>query len=448
VRRAAPLIAACAAVALVSTLLPWALAFDPEAWLVWGREALRLDLATAGGPSWKPLPVAVTMPLSLLGDATPWAWLVFARTAGLLALAGAAALALRISGSRAAALTAGLLVALSPWWAFNTALGNSEGMLAGALLWAVVAHLDGRRDAALLLALAAALLRPEVWPFLGLYAVWSWRSRPASRALAAGVLLAIPVAWCVPELLSSGEPFRAADAALGTPSAEAASRAEHPWLEVFRDAADLATLPVLLAFAATLAASRGRSKEPWRFLSPPTVTSRPATPDAGRSKERWRFLSPPAGGGAVLWLGVGALAWVALVSVMTAAGFAGTPRYSAPAAAVAAVVAATVTARHVALGLVLIAAAAALQLGPLNDQRAEIARRADLRESLHRVIDEAGGPNALRTCGPVRTDRTTTTTVAWHLDVPIAGLATTPRTRDAVLLAETAGWRLRSACGR
>ncbi len=443
-RRPAPLIAACAAVALLSTLLPWALAFDPEAWLVWGREALRLDLATAGGPSWKPLPVAVTTPLSLLGDATPWAWLVFARTAGLLALAGAAALALRISGSRAAALTAGLLVALSPWWAFNTALGNSEGMLTGALLWAVVAHLDDRRNAALLLALAAALLRPEVWPFLGLYAVWSWRSQPASRALAAGVLLAIPIAWCVPELLSSGEPFRAADAALGTPSAEAAARAEHPWLEVFRDAADLATLPVLLAFAATL----GLSNSSVRRVFQPNGLGVAAARDRGLSNSSVRRVQQPAGGGMVRWLGVGALAWVTLVSVMTAAGFAGTPRYSAPAAAVAAVIAATVTARHVALGLVLIAAAAALQLGPLNDQRAEIARRADLRESLHRVIDEAGGPNALRTCGPVRTDRTTTTTVAWHLDVPIAGLATTPRTRDAVLLAETAGWRLRSACGR
>ncbi|MEJ7784127.1 MAG: hypothetical protein WKF96_04930 [Solirubrobacteraceae bacterium] len=443
-RRAAPLIAACAAVALLSTLPPWALAFDPEAWLVWGREALRLDLATAGGPSWKPLPVAVTTPLSLLGDATPWAWLVFARTAGLLALAGAAALAWRISGSRAAALTAVLLVALSPWWAFNTALGNSEGMLACALLWAVVAHLDDRRDAALLLALAAALLRPEVWPFLGLYAVWSWRSRPASRALAAGVLLAIPIAWCVPELLSSGQPFRAADAALGTPSAEAAARAGHPWLEVFRDAADLATLPVLLAFAATV----GLSNSSVRRVFQPNGLGVAAARDRGLSNSSVRRVQQPAGGGVVRWLGVGALAWVALVSVMTAAGFAGTPRYSAPAAAVAAVIAATVTARHVALGLVLIAAAATLQLGPLNDQRAEMARRADLRESLHRVIDEAGGPNALRTCGPVRTDRTTTTTVAWHLDVPIAGLATTPRTRDAVLLAETAGWRLRSACGR
>ena len=34
------------------------------------------------------------------------------------------------------------VMALSPWWLFNTALGNSEGLLAAAVLWAVVAHLE------------------------------------------------------------------------------------------------------------------------------------------------------------------------------------------------------------------------------------------------------------------------------------------------------------------
>ncbi|MCW2966295.1 MAG: hypothetical protein JWM71_67, partial [Solirubrobacteraceae bacterium] len=98
------IVAACLAGALLSTLLPWALAFDPEAWLVWGRETLHLQLATSGGPSWKPLPVGASVVLSLLGPAAPWAWLVVARTGGLLAIAGAAALARRLTGSRAAAV--------------------------------------------------------------------------------------------------------------------------------------------------------------------------------------------------------------------------------------------------------------------------------------------------------------------------------------------------------
>lgn len=413
-RRAPALIAACAALALLSTLLPWALAFDPEAWLVWGRETVRLDLATAGGPSWKPLPVLVATPLALLGDAAPWAWLVIARTAGLLALAGAAALAWRLSGSRAAAAAGAALITLSPWWAFNTALGNSEGMLAAALLWAIVAHLDGRRDAALVLGLAAALLRPEVWPFLGLYGVWRWRAEPAARGLVAAVLLAVPVAWCVPELLSSGEPFRAVDAALGAPSAEAAARAERPWLEVLRDAVELMTVPVALAFAVAMGLGRGSSAHSRR--------------------------TPPHGGVAS-WLAVAVIAWVALVSVMTAAGFAGTPRYSAPAAALAAVLAACVVTRVAALAPVLVAVVLALQLGPLDDQRAEIGRRAELRRQLQAIVDQ-GVPD----CAPVRTDRTTTTTVAWHLDLPIAGLSRRPAASDTVLKAGAGGWALRASC--
>ena len=47
------------AIAAASLLLPWALAFDPQAWVVWGRDVGRLALDTRGGPSWKPLPVVV-----------------------------------------------------------------------------------------------------------------------------------------------------------------------------------------------------------------------------------------------------------------------------------------------------------------------------------------------------------------------------------------------------
>ena len=332
VRRPVLLLAGCAALAALSTLLPWALAFDPEAWLVWGREITHGELVTEGGPSWKPLPVAIDVPLALLGDAAPWAWLVVARTAGLLALAGAFLLARRLAGTGWAAAA---LIALSPWWAFHTALGNSEGMLAAAVLWAVVAHLDGRRGAALALGLAAALLRPEAWPFLGVYALWLWRAEPALRARIVAALAAVPLAWCVPELLSSGRPFRAAEAARGTPSSEAAARADVPFIEVFADAAQLMTIPVLVAAAF-----------------------------AARRAPR---------------LALGALAWVLLVAVMTAAGFAGTPRYSVPAAAVAAVLAATL---RPVLAIVVVVIVAALQLGPLDDQRADIATRVDLRERI------------------------------------------------------------------
>ena len=71
----------------------------------------------------------------------------------------------RLAG-RWAGAAAVAAMALSPWWLFNTALGNSEGLLAAAVLWAVIAHLAGHPRAALALATAAALMRPEAWPFL------------------------------------------------------------------------------------------------------------------------------------------------------------------------------------------------------------------------------------------------------------------------------------------
>ncbi len=162
----AALVVAALVVAALSLLRPYALAFDPMAWMVWGREVGRLTLDTSSGPSWKPFPVLFTTPLALFGGSGPALWLIVARAGGLLALAGAFALASRLAG-RWAGAAAVAVMALSPWWLFNTALGNSEGLLAAAVVWAIVAHLSGRYRWALALLTAAALMRPEAWPFLG-----------------------------------------------------------------------------------------------------------------------------------------------------------------------------------------------------------------------------------------------------------------------------------------
>ena len=44
----------CVALSALALLLPATLAYDPWAWLTWGREIAHLDLDTTGGPSWKP----------------------------------------------------------------------------------------------------------------------------------------------------------------------------------------------------------------------------------------------------------------------------------------------------------------------------------------------------------------------------------------------------------
>jgi hypothetical protein len=405
------LVAACLALAALSLLLPWALAFDPWSWVVWGREVTRLELDTAGGPSWKPLPVVATTPLALAGGAAPALWLVLARAGGLLAAAGAAALAYRLTAAstaggargavaparRLAAASAALTLALSSWWFFNTALGNSEGLLAAAVLWAVVAHLAGRTRAALALALAAALLRPEAWPFLGLYAFWLWRTERESLGVLALALLPVPLLWFGPDVIGAGGALGASDAARGTASPQSAVNADFPALEVLLDFGELLTPPVLLLAAAGAA----------------------------------------LGGRTARLLAAGALAWVALVAVMTEAGYAGNPRYNVAPAAVGCVLAgvgvAALARRPVpaaALATILVAAALAFTADDLDDQFDELGARADRREQLDALVDRAGDP-----CRPVYTNQPMKAMLAWRLDVSMEHLADPPRPPGAVFRA-------------
>jgi hypothetical protein len=400
-------VAGAVAVAAASLLLPWALAFDPQAWVVWGRDAGRLALDTSGGPSWKPLPVIVTTPLALTGDPTPALWLVVARAGGLLALAGAWTLAARLGG-RVAGASAAAVMAISPWWLFNTALGNSEGLLAAAALWAVVAHLAGRRRAALALGTAAALLRPEVWPFLGLYGVWLWRREPSARA--AGVV--VPLLWLGPDVLGIGGALSASRAARGEPSLGSAALEDVPGLAVLADAVVLLTVPATLAaVAGTIAGSR-----------------------LARA------------------LAAAAAAWILIVAVMAQAGYAGNPRYLVAAMAFGCVLAGAggawlgaeivrrragfpaivprvrrAVARGAAAGAaVLVVAVLAITADELRDQVSDVGARADRREALPDMVTAAGGRDAITSCAPVRTAPDVRPLVAWELDISMLGIDRPP----------------------
>ena len=87
------------ALAAASVLLPFSPVYDPWAWLVWGRELTEGSLDTSGGPSFKPLPVAICALLAPLGDAAPDAWLAVSR-AGWLAAPRARSLARPHAGRR------------------------------------------------------------------------------------------------------------------------------------------------------------------------------------------------------------------------------------------------------------------------------------------------------------------------------------------------------------
>jgi hypothetical protein len=404
--RIAPLVLGALALAALSLLRPWALAFDPNAWLVWGRDTLHLALDTSPGPSWKPLPVVFTTPFALIPGAAPALWMIVARAGGLLAVAGAWALAERLAG-RWAGVAAAATMVLSPWWLFNTALGNSEGLLAATVVWAIVAHLEGHRRSAVILGTAAALLRPEVWPFLGLYGLFLWLRAPATRPVLIGCGILVPLLWFGPDVIGAGGALGASKAARGTPSPGSAGLESVPALALLKDTVDMVTWPALVA--AALAAVLG--------------------PRAARD---------PSDGRIIRVLAAGVLGWVAIVAVMTQAGYAGNPRYLVAAAAVAcslAGVGAVSLARGAApLGAaILVAAVLAASLGTLDDQFDQLSLRPRAARSFDAVIAAAGGREAILRCGPLRSGIGSRSFVAWTLDVPMAGLGARPAAPGVVI---------------
>ena len=235
----------CLGLAALSLLGPSNPTYDPWAWIIWGREVGNLDLNTVSGPSWKPLPVLFTTVFSFFGDdAAPNLWLVIARAGGFLAIAMAYRLGARLGG-----WPAGLIAAIALLFAAGYVRtfwrGNSEGILVAVCLLAIERHLDGRRADAFLLGFAAALLRPEVWPFFGLYGLWLAWVEPRRRLLVLGVFAANGVLWFAPEYWGSGDWLRAANRA-HQPNPDSAAFADRPFLEVFRRSSTILAVPVLI----------------------------------------------------------------------------------------------------------------------------------------------------------------------------------------------------------
>lgn len=394
-RQAAPiagllLVGGCLALAALSLLAPSSPSYDPFAWIVWGRELVTpsMTFSVAGGPSWKPLPVLFTAVFAAFGGAAPALWLLVARAGALLALAGAWRLGARLAGRWAGALAAlGVLVlaeVVSLAWR-----GASEPLMLACLLWAIERHLAGRRTSAFALGVAAALIRPEVLPFLALYAVACWREADArARWVLAGGLALVPLLWLGPPGLT-GDPFAASSTA-GT-----GHHLHHPAWTALRRGLRLASTPVwVLALAALVLRPRDRVLQA---------------------------------------LALGAAAWLALIVVMTAAGYAGEARYMLPTAAVACVLAAVGAVALVqrarwlgALAVLIALLLGASRAGTVDDQVREGVRVAHVADQLRGAVAQAGGTAAVRRCalgGWLAINHTTRTTLAWELRVPLDRVA-------------------------
>lgn len=277
---------------------PVPLSYDPEAWLVWGRELVAGRLDVTAGPAIKPLPMLVDA--ALIGAAGPevgralWAAIALAGWGACAALV--AQLVREQDGRWPEAAAAGAVVLTVGALGGAALTGGSEGLVAALLLLAVRARSEGRHGVAAGWLAVAALLRPESLVLLAAHAVWPARPARLSQLAVAGVLgAAVCAAWGVLQLAGSG-------ALTGAATAGAALRpgqpgvADVPVLASLGEALRVGALP--LALLVVLWLSGGRSLRP----------AAPATRVAAAF----------------------ALLWILTVAVMAQLGFSGEARYQAP----------------------------------------------------------------------------------------------------------------------
>src|SRR5215207_457526 len=394
----------------LSLLYPSTPSYDPWAWIQWGRDILQGELNTDTGPSWKPLPVIFTTLFAPFGDAAPDLWLVIARAGGILALLMSFRLASKLVGGGRAGVAAGIVAALglllSTYFLRNTMMGYSEALLIALVLFAIERHTDDHHGQALALGFGAALLRPEVWPFIGLYGLWLLWREPQHRKLVIALGFATAFLWLVPEWWGSGQPLRAASRATQVANGSIALQ-ENPAIELLKRTRTLLMpvdkIGILLALGFTA----------WTVV-------------------RTRRL-PLA-----FWIAAAAAAWVGMVALMTQEGFAGNERYLAMPVALGCVLSGAGwaslgkrlnriapadkrrwTGPLIAAALTAVAIPLAIpRLGQLDKDDSTLRFQAELRDDLHQAVKQYGGRERALACGDIYAGAYNVAIISWMLDVP------------------------------
>ena len=333
-------------------------------------------------------------------------------------------------GRRFGGLPAGFAAAVPyalAWWTLrNGGLGSSEGLLVALVLLGIERQLDGRPRSAFLCLLGAALLRPEAWPFLGLYGLWLLWREPGLRRLVVAGFAALPVLWFLPEWWGSGDPLRAMHRAQN-PRSNSPAFADDPVRAVLDQFHAMLSQPVVLGLQALALASSSASS------CARAPTPRPA-------------LREIALVGAIL---VGAGLWVAEVALMTNDGFSGNIRYLVMPHALVCLAAGIGVGWLLRLALGRLVAGAGLvaivlgarhrrrlrEAGPRPHARrprlARVPGRAD--QGVPGLVARAGGAERLRACGDIYTGPFQVPVVAWNLHLHTTQVSSTPALRPAVV---------------
>lgn len=364
--------------------------FDPYGWLTWGRMTLHGSLDTNAAPSWKPLPYLFTVVYGLLGRAAAMhVWLVTATAFALGGAVFAGRLAHRLTAASADRRWAGWVAAAFAGAALlglRDELGysyfhyflsaQSDPMVTTLVLAAIDCHLARRPRWAFVLGALAALARPEVWPFLALYTVWLWRTRPGARWLVAGVLVALALLWFGIPALTSRSWFVAGDNANGSgraPSGDRVTAVIHRFLHLDHWPVEVAAL-----LGVVLAAARRAGEDL-----------------------------------IVLVLAAGVVVWVGIEIAFALHGWPGLGRYMFEPAAVMIVIAGVFVGRALSgpplpawAGAVIVAALVAAlvpaAIGSVRDEHRDLVsqrRRTAEIDALPAVIARVGGAARVRACG-------------------------------------------------
>lgn len=435
-------------VAAISLRFPSSLSYDPWSWIIWGREIVHGRLATNGGPTWKPLAMVFTTPLSVLGSTAPRLWLVIARAGGAMALGCAFVLGYRltrrafaqarspVAGSRRhvverlPAVLAGLMGAggllVVHEYVYVVSQGYSEGIMLSLAFLAVLRHLDGARGQAFVLGFGAALDRPEVWlPLLG-YAVVVWREQPNRRALVLILIGLILPLWLVPDLIGSGSLLRGVNYAMYARGAGTAScpvcaeltRYEWPLvISPFRVGVVLALAVgpmIAMTRAQPVARARRSAVRRWFAGNAPLMAvlgggvlllleDAVLTELKFSGSDRYLFV------GAAMVLVVGAVGWGTLAAGCAAALSRRFGHLAGPVGATAA-----------AVGLILLLTPTGISGGAsLSATYAGLRYQASVVTDIRAAVRHAGGARRLAACGRVQTNPQLAPLVAYLFDEDI-----------------------------
>ncbi len=398
---------------VVSDMRP---SYDGFGFLVWGRQVLHWNLNTDGAPSWKPLPFLFTLPYAVAGRGQLWLWMGTAVAGAVFGSVFAARVAFRLTGvggdridRRYAPYVAGAFAGIAVL-GINTymhlvLIANSDPLIVAVLLAAIDCHLCRRYRLAFGMLVLASLGRPEAWVFAGLYGLWlMWEVRTVSICLMVITgLVFIPACWFSIPALTSKSWFISGDLALNQQTVIHGNKI----IGVINRFRSLYELPMQLAMliGVVLAALR-------RDRTTLLVVGAAATwvlIEVAFAYHGWsavsRYMIEPAA--VMVAVAGGGIGWL-LADTRTSKVL----RWLGPVVAVGLIVALAPDARS-----------RVRTVRSLIEDSRHSAKQID---RLHKVIDDDGGPDAIKACGQPVSFIGFQSTVAWFFNLNVGNVGFRP----------------------